>query len=136
MAFKPANIERTHDVDTAPLAYYVRTFKRKSRKTNEVIVGADYITFRIVANMGARCGFKKGDGVRIDLDIDNGWGCLLRVDNSSRHFCQGGTKHWSFTCVFPHTGDLQKHFPKQLLTNLKVVEYSVSKGLIFELPKP
>jgi len=125
--FRPAQSPRTQQVNTHPLTYNVRAIKGKA-----------YIYFRISAAKGKRCGFSRGDAIRVDIDIENKQARILRVSQSSHHLSQGGkqgTSQWAFTVVFPHTGDFETHFPTApKVTPLTILDTSVSEGLIFELP--
>lgn len=125
--FRPAHTPRSQQVDAHPLAYNVRLLKGKA-----------YIYFRLSAAQGKRCGFTRGDPIRIDIDRENRQARILRVDKSSRHLSQGGkngTSQWAFSVVSPHTGDLETHFPLVPKNHpLTILDTSVSEGLIFELP--
>lgn len=134
--FRPADIPRTQHVDTAPLAYNTRLI-RKRNEAGEMSAGKPYLYFRIAAALAKRVGFSKGDPIRIDIDLHNLQGRLLRVERSSRHLSQGGTQQWALTCVVPHTGDMLTHFPTApKVHGLVVLDTSVSDGLIFALPQP
>lgn len=125
--FRPAHTPRSQQIDAHPLAYNVRLLKGKA-----------YIYFRCAAAKGKRCGFNRGDAIRLDINVENHQARILRVNDSSHHLSQGGkngTSQWAYTVVFPHTGDLETHFPLVPKNHpLTILDTSVSEGLIFELP--